>query len=132
MTDELTPGLSLARTFIVSDADTAKSLGSGSLRVLGTPRLIAWAEAVTCATVEGALPKGATSVGARVSIEHLVPTIVGEELRVRARLATVDGRALGFEVDAVDARHRTVGRGRVERAVVDADRFVRKAEQDHR
>ncbi|UYM06028.1 thioesterase family protein [Solicola gregarius] len=126
------PGLAASRTFLVSDDDTAKALGSGSLRVLGTPRLIAWAESVTCAAVERALPKGATSVGARVSLEHLAPTIVGEEVHVRAQLTSVDGRALGFDIEAVDAAHRPVARGRVDRAVVDGDRFMRKAEQDHR
>ena len=132
MTATLAPGLSYARSFIVSDADTAKSLGSGSLRVLGTPRLLAWAESVTCAAIEDALPKGATSVGARVSIEHRAPTIVGHEVRVGARLTTVDGRALAFEIEVVDSEDRIVAAGRIDRAVVDADRFVRKAEQDHR
>ena len=35
--------------FTVTDADTAAAVGSGSLPVLGTPRLLAWCEAATCA-----------------------------------------------------------------------------------
>ena len=53
-------------TFTVTDDDTAEAVGSGSLPVLGTPRLLAWAEAATCAAIEPSLPDGGTSVGTRV------------------------------------------------------------------
>ncbi len=36
-------------SFTVTDDDTAAALGSGSLPVLATPRLLAWCEAATCA-----------------------------------------------------------------------------------
>ena len=39
-------------TFTVGDDDTAEALGSGSLPVLGTPRLLAWCEAATCEAIE--------------------------------------------------------------------------------
>jgi len=38
--------------FTVTDDDTAAALGSGSLPVLGTPRLLAWGEAATCTSCE--------------------------------------------------------------------------------
>ena len=38
-------------SFTVTDDDTAAALGSGSLPVLATPRLLAWCEAATCAAV---------------------------------------------------------------------------------
>ena len=44
-------------TFVVTDADTAAAVGSGSLPVLGTPRLLAWCEAATCAAVDPTLPR---------------------------------------------------------------------------
>ncbi len=39
-------------TFTVGETDTALAVGSGSLEVLGTPRLLAWCEAATCAALE--------------------------------------------------------------------------------
>ena len=40
-------GRTATREFVVSDADTAVAVGSGSLPVLGTPVLLAWCEAAT-------------------------------------------------------------------------------------
>ena len=47
--------------FTVTDGDTAAAVGSGSLPVLGTPRLLAWCEAATCAAIDPTLPAGSTS-----------------------------------------------------------------------
>ena len=63
-------GLNASLQFGVTTADTATALGSGDVAALGTPRLIAWFEAATCAAVGQALDAGQTSVGARVDIEH--------------------------------------------------------------
>ena len=60
-------------SFTVTDADTAAAVGSGSLPVLGTPRLLAWCEAATCAAIDPTLPEGSTSVGTRVELEHRPP-----------------------------------------------------------
>ena len=111
--------------FTVTDADTAASLGSGSLPVLATPRLLAWCEAATCAAIEGHLGEGETSVGTRVSLEHLAASPVGAEVEVTASPAYVDGRLHRF---TVAARHtgdgKLVGSGEVTRVVVDAERFL--------
>lgn len=115
--------------FTVTDADTAAAVGSGSLPVLGTPRLLAWAEAATCAAIDPTLDAGATSVGTRIALEHLAASPVGQVVSVTARLAHVDGRLHRF---SVAARHvdeggttgRLVGSGEVTRVVVDAERFL--------
>jgi fluoroacetyl-CoA thioesterase len=111
--------------FTVTDDDTALALGSGSLAVLGTPRLVAWCEAATCAEVQSALGDGETSVGTRVQLEHLAASPVGAELEVTAETAYVDGRLHRF---TVAARHsadgKVVASGEVTRVVVDAGRFL--------
>ena len=86
--------------FTVTDDDTAAALGSGSLAVLATPRLLAWCEAATCAAVEPDLADGATSVGTRVSLEHLGASAVGQEVEVTASRSYVDGRLHRFTVAA--------------------------------
>jgi fluoroacetyl-CoA thioesterase len=112
--------------FTVTDDDTAVSVGSGSLPVLATPRLLAWCEAATCAAIEESLAAGATSVGTRISLEHLGASAVGQEVEVSASSSYVDGRLHRFTVAArhVGGNGKVVGTGEVTRVVVDAERFL--------
>jgi fluoroacetyl-CoA thioesterase len=43
---------------VVTDDDTATALGSGSLPVLATPRLLAWCEAACCLALRDGLGDG--------------------------------------------------------------------------
>src|SRR5690349_23618767 len=88
----MTEPASATLTFTVTDDDTAAALGSGSLPVLATPRLLAWSEAATCAAIEPALTEGSTSVGTRVTLEHQAASPVGAEVEVTASATYVDGR----------------------------------------
>ena len=116
--------LSVTLDFVVSEADTAEAVGSGTLPVLGTPRLLAWCEAATCAALEPTLPPGSTSVGTRISLEHLAASPVGEQVEVTASLLAADGRQRRFRVAARHADGRVVGSGEVTRVVVDSARFL--------
>ena len=121
MTDTPRPGL----RFTVTDDDTAAALGSGSLPVLATPRLLAWCEAATCTAIEDQLREGETSVGTRVSLEHLAASPVGAEVEVTASPAYVDGRLHRFTVAARHAGEgKLVASGEITRVVVDAERFL--------
>src|SRR5688500_12952271 len=86
----------------VTDADTAQALGSGDVPVLGTPRVLALAEAATVAATTSRLAPGTTTVGTRIELEHRAPTPIGRTVRAEARLAKVDGRRLVFEVTVRD------------------------------
>ena len=114
-------GATLERT--VSESDTAAAVGSGSLPVLGTPVLLAWREAATCAALEPALDPGETSVGTRVSLEHQAPSAVGAVVEVTASVVHVDGRLVRLSVAARQAG-RLVGSGEVTRVVVGAEKFM--------
>ena len=114
-------GRSATREFVVSDADTATAVGSGSLPVLGTPVLLAWCEAATCAALD--LPAGQTSVGTRASLEHLAASPVGASVTVTASVAYVDRRLVRFTVEA-RMGDKLVGTGEITRVVVDAERFM--------
>jgi fluoroacetyl-CoA thioesterase len=114
-------GRTATRELVVSDADTAIAVGSGSLPVLGTPVLLAWCEAATCAALD--LPEGQTSVGTRVTLEHLAASPVGAAVSVTATVAYVDGRLVRFTVEA-RMGEVLVGSGEITRVVVDAERFM--------
>ncbi|MGN9812439.1 thioesterase family protein [Micromonospora sp. BQ11] len=120
------PGLTARVELTVTDADTAQAVGSGDVPVLGTPRVLALAEAATVAATTTSMPGGSTTVGVRVELEHLAATPVGRRVLASARLVAVDGRRLQFDVTVTDGE-QTVARGRVERLLVDRQRFVERA-----
>jgi len=115
-------------TFTVTSADTALALGSGSLEVLGTPRLLAWCEAATCEAIGSSLGEGETSVGTRVALEHKAASAVGASLEVSASLVYSDGRLRRFSVAARDGS-AVVGTGEITRVVVDAERFLSRLQK---
>lgn len=121
----LQPGLRGSAQATVTDADTARALGSGDVDVLGTPRLVALLEAAAVDALRGALDHGTTSVGVALEVEHLAATPVGGTVLAEATLTQVDGRTLHFTVQAHDD-HRQVARGEHHRALVDRERFLQR------
>lgn len=123
---EIPVGLTATVELTVTDADTAVALGSGDVPVLATPRVVALLEEATVAAVAPELAPGQTTVGSRVELDHHAATLVGASVIAQARLADVDGRVLGFEVVLHEGATVTA-QGRVERVVVDRERFLAKA-----
>lgn len=123
---ELSVGANAAVPLLVAAPDTAIALGSGDVAVLATPRIVALVEQATVAAVEAALADGQTTVGTRVELDHLAATPVGRTVIARATLVEVDGRRLVFEVTVYDGE-TLAARGRVERVVVDRQRFLDRA-----
>ena len=118
-------------SFTVTDADTAAAVGSGSLPVLGTPRLLAWCEAATCAAIDPTLEPGTTSVGTRVELEHRAASPVGARVRVTASASYVDGRLHRFSVlaeqlgpDDPVASVKVVATAEITRVVVPVEKFL--------
>jgi fluoroacetyl-CoA thioesterase len=131
----LAPGLRSFVGITVADTDTATAMGSGDVPVLGTPRLLALAEAATVAAIRPRLEPGQTSVGTSAVMEHKRPSPVGAEVVVEAELTEVDDRRLVFSVRArqISSHDHVVvlGAGTLERIVVDRDGFVSRAQRDH-
>jgi predicted thioesterase len=119
---ELSLGLTGEARRTVTDDQTAVALGSGDVRVFGTPALLALCEEAAVAALRGALDEGHTSVGTWVELEHSAPSRVGAEVRALARLVGIDGRKLEFDCEAFDGE-RSIGRARHGRIVVDRARF---------
>jgi fluoroacetyl-CoA thioesterase len=118
----LAPGLTAQLLFMVEAEDTALKIGSGDVAVLGTPRLLAFAEMATVQAIRDHLDPGQTTVGTRVELDHLAASPVGSHVEVSAELLSVDGRRLVFGVPARD-EDRLLSTGTIERALVERDRF---------
>jgi predicted thioesterase len=123
---DLSPGLSARVELVVGDADTAQTLGSGDVAVLGTPRALALCEAASVAVTASRLPPDTTTVGTYVEFSHLAPSIVGAVVVAEAKLAKVADRRLSFEVKVCQGE-TVVAEGRVERMVVNRHGFLKKA-----
>ncbi|HEY0531572.1 MAG TPA: hotdog domain-containing protein [Actinoplanes sp.] len=124
---EFAPGMVARVELTVTDADTAQAVGSGDVPVLATPRVLALAEAATVAATARQIPGGVTTVGTRAEVEHKAPTTVGRTVTATATLAKVDGRRLTFDVVVRDGE-RTIAEVRVERTLLDRQRFIEKAQ----
>lgn len=109
-------------TRTVGPEHTARAVGSGDVEVFATPMLLAWCEEATCAALP--LPPEQTSVGTRISIEHLVASPVGTQITATADIVARDGRLVTFGVHAVDGDGTLIGSGEVRRVIVDRERFL--------
>lgn len=107
----------------VTEADTAVALGTGSLPLLATSRLITLCEQAAACAVERVLDAPKTTVAMRVQIDHLQPVAVDHVIIAEAVLEKVEGRRLTFVVSASDERG-LVAAGKLVRVLVDADHFM--------
>jgi len=116
MKASLTPGLSASREFTVDRERTIDFMGE-SARVYATPMLVRDIEVTCREMLLEHLDAGEDSVGTRVELDHLAPTLLGMKVRVEVKVVELKGRAVTFEISAHDGID-AVGRGRHSRFIV--------------
>lgn len=121
----LETGLTHTSSLTVTEALTAKAMGSGDLPVLATPAMMALMENAAMTAVAPELPDGSTTVGGHIESSHLKPTPVGAEVKAEATLTKVDGRKLYFTVKAMQG-DTIIGEGTHLRFIVDREKFMSK------
>jgi predicted thioesterase len=122
----LEKGATRTQRFTVDKDRTIGFMGE-ALRVYATPWMTRDIE-VTCRDfLLEYLDETENSVGARVEIDHLGPTLIGMWVDVEATVAEIDRRRVTFEVEVRDALD-TVGRARHVRFVVDLARQKERLE----
>ncbi len=121
----LNTGISGEETIPVTEANTAKTMGSGSLEVFATPAMIALIEKTARNSISPALEEGQTTVGTSLNVQHLAATPVGMQVTAKTTLVEVDRRRLVFSAAVYDETG-LIGKGTHERFVVDADKFQAK------
>ena len=114
-------------TNVVTQEVTADALGSGGIKVLGTPFMVCWIEAVAYYYMKQFLPAGKTTVGTQVHVSHLAPSPIGAKITTKCELISVseNGKMVKFKVEAYDD-WGLIGEGTHERAIIDEERFMKK------
>jgi fluoroacetyl-CoA thioesterase len=113
----LKAGLGAARRYPVDRERTIDFMGEKA-RVYATPMLVRDIE-VTCRDLLlEHVDAGEDSVGTRVEIDHLNPTLLGMVVEITATVAEVKGRLVTFDISARDGID-AIARGRHSRFVVD-------------
>ena len=124
--------MEVGKTFTITETVTedklACNVGSGMVRVLATPMMIALIEKTAAACVQDELPEGDTTVGTSISVSHTAATPAGMKITATAVITAVDGRKISFAVKAED-ECGLIGEGTHERVTIHTDRFNEKAQQ---
>jgi len=122
----LETGIKIENSVLVTENNTAKAVGSGSLPVFATPALAALAEETACMLLEGKLEEGTTTVGSMLGIKHLAPTPVGMTVKCICTLTEAEGRRLAFTMELFDGAGK-IGEVQHERFIVRVKSFMEKA-----
>lgn len=112
-------------TLTVEEKHLACNIGSGNLRVLGTPMMMALMENAAMKAVESDLDDSQSTVGGFISASHIKPTGIGHTITATAKLAEVDGRKLTFKVSASD-EDGIIGEGEHIRFIINKEKFISK------
>ena len=114
--------------FIAEENCSAKSMGSGTLNVLATPKMIAMLEKAAWESVQPYLEKGCGTVGTRMNVTHDAATPLGMKVTCTSELVQIEGRKLTFHVEAFDEKG-SIGGGLHERFIVNNEKFQTKTDQ---
>ncbi len=123
----LETGITFTMEDRVTEANAARTLGSGSLMVYGTPAMLLLVEKTAVALLEDRLEPGFTSVGTKLNMDHVSATPLGAVVRCRVSLTGIDRKRLTFSVEVSDEAG-LIGKGTHERFIVDALKFQQKAD----
>ena len=126
MFEKIEIGLKNSAESIVQVEDTAVKVGSGSLEVLATPRMIALVEKAAADLLEKNLPAEFTSVGISLLVAHTAPTPVGMKYSAEVEIISVDGKKVMLYFEVFDEVGE-IGSGTHERFIVNREKFLSKA-----
>lgn len=118
-------GKKYTSTLTIEEKHLACNVGSGDLRVLATPIMMALMENAAMLCVAEDLDTDSSTVGGQISSSHLKPTGLGHTVSATAELMAIDGRKLKFKISASD-EDGLIGEGEHLRFIVGRERFMSK------
>jgi len=131
MKEPLKPGTVGEERFVVAEEHLIDFAHDGMPAILSTPSLIWFLEHAARNAVLPVLEQGESTVGVVVNVQHLAATPLGGEVVCRARVISVDGPQVSFQLEAHD-EHEQIARGTHKLRVIQAGRLARKVEAKQR
>lgn len=124
---EFSVGMTKTIQKTVTEHDTAHYYGSGALEdLLATPILTAYMIESSVALIDSLLPEGYISIGRKLSIEHLMPTIKGMIVTIKSEISNIEDNKVSISITAYDELGE-IGKGQHERYIVKHDILMSKA-----
>src|SRR5580704_14956158 len=99
--------------------------GDGMPDVVSTPNIVGFLERTARQTIAPHLDADERSVGIELDIRHLAPTPVGQTIHCTAKVISVEGSKVTFQIEARDA-HEVIVRGVHKRAIIRTESFTRR------
>ncbi len=129
MKSTVAPGLVFVRRLTVDAGRTIDFMGDEG-RVYATPALVGDIELACRGGLLEHLDAGEDSVGTRIELDHIAPTLLAMPVEIRASVVEVKGRLVTFDIAARDPVDE-IARGKHVRFIVDvgktAERLKAKA-----
>ena len=124
----LEPGATGQITMTVQNEHLASTMGNTGVDVLATPMVAMMFEAAATDALRSVMKPGEISVGTWISVYHLKPTPPGMSVTAKVTLAESKGTRYLFDVEVYDEAEK-VAEGKIERAIIDRDRFYRSLDE---
>lgn len=100
----------------------------GDYKIFSTPNMVMLLEMAAIDALKPFLGNGSISVGTRVEVRHLAPTLHGMHVRAEAIAREVEGRRVLFDVEIYDEVEK-VGMAIHERYILDLERYIGRLEK---
>ena len=100
--EKIKPGERIEKHITVKKSHLANEVGSGDVAVFSTPMVINAMEAASSELLRNHLEPEFTSVGTKINIDHVAPTLEGVKVKVASELVNIDRRKYYFYVEVSD------------------------------
>ena len=126
--EKIKPGERIEKHITVKKSHLANEVGSGDVAVFSTPMVINAMEAASSELLRNHLEPEFTSVGTKINIDHVAPTLEGVKVKVASELVNIDRRKYYFYVEVSD-NAGIIAKGEHVRVVVEKEIFIKKAKE---
>lgn len=118
------PGIQDEMTITTTPEMGITHLGPNVPSMYSTPSMVSLIEGACVRLITRYVDDGEQSVGFRIDVRHLAPTVIGKRVTATVKLREVNGRRFVFDAHVENEDGVTIGEGIHERALVDINRFV--------
>ncbi|EFR43812.1 thioesterase family protein [Streptococcus pseudoporcinus] len=115
-----------SKVYETSTEHSAKYIGSGELEVLSTPSLVGFLENAACLLAKEKIQNDLlTTVGAKMTIDHLKASKIGNSITVIITEVTNQGRKYDFQLEAFVGKE-LIAKASHTRVCVNKETFLEK------